>query len=218
MTNSQFICLLKNLLSTFGGKKDKYILPLYSFSWFHVIISPLHWGFSAIARCSTSNLVNILYFPNIFSSMCRNASQISNPQSACLPAAAVTAPHKSLLSPTGGIRRFCPSHNRDLRPWWLKTVCKQSGRFRLYKYTQHTRQNTPIKFHDILLFFAIWDWMNGSWDFGWAGHFYVCTYMQRETKFNFFILRWCWSASCSPNWKNLFIMAQKYYLLVHQIK
>lgn len=40
----------------------------------------------------------------------------ADPQSACLPAAAVTGPHKSLLSPTGGTRRFCPSHNEGHPP------------------------------------------------------------------------------------------------------
>lgn len=68
----------------------------------------------------------------------------TDPQSECLPAAAVTGPHKSLLSPTGGTRCFCPSHNEGPPPWWLLTVCKQRGSWRLihmYTYTTH-KHNT----------------------------------------------------------------------------
>lgn len=55
----------------------------------------------------------------------------ADPQRACLPAAAVTGPHKSPLSPPGGTRCFCPSHVEGLPPWWLQTVCRQWGSWRL---------------------------------------------------------------------------------------
>lgn len=59
----------------------------------------------------------------------------TDPQSTCLPAAAVTGPHKSLLSPTGDTQCFCPSYNESPPPWWLLTVCKQWGSWRLMHYT-----------------------------------------------------------------------------------